>query len=297
MNIRIQGWIVALVAALFLATAGAPESSATTVSGTFTTSVGAGGISTSLFVKAGERARVQLLNTFVATWQFEVSRNNGTSWNRVRQGTATATFEADAQLSNVLYRLRASAYTSGTITYSIDNVQYQQNRVVYTNVPVGSVAYGSFGSVLAPPVAGTLYVTDIVVPRLMSATGVKVLNGATCGTDKYVAWLFDSTGLALASSALAGTTCSGTDAFQTLAFTSPVTVAAGQYLVGIRVNGTTDRTRFVAGSTFVDPVCSTTAHSSLLVGSFGSSIYGIPVPTAFTAGQCPIVQVYGSNAP
>ncbi len=282
--------------ATFLAI-GSPPAEATTVSGTFTTSVGASAISSSLYVKAGEKARVQVLNTFVGTVRLERSANNGVSWELVRSHTATATYETEAQLRDLLYRLRTTAYTSGTISYYLDNVQFSQDRTVFSNVPVGSVAYGSFGSVLIPPTAGTLYTTDIVVRRKMSVTGVKVLNGATCGTDKYVAWLFDSTGRALASSALAGTTCSGTDAFQTLAFTAPIVINPGQYFVGIRINGTTDRTRFIGASTFVDAVCSATAHSSLLVGSFSSSIYAIPVPSTFTAGQCPIVQVYGSNAP
>lgn len=268
---------------------------AASVSGTFTTSVGAGAISSSLYVPTGEKARIQVLNTFVATVRLERSANNGVSWDLVRSMTSTATFDVDVQLRDYLYRLRASAYTSGTVTFQLDNVQFRQDRVTFTNVAVGSVAYGSFGSVLAPPVAGTLYTTDIVVRRKITATGVKVLNGATCGTDKYIAWLFDSTGRALASSTLSGTTCSGTDAFQSLAFTAPILVDAGQYFVGIRVNGTTDRTRFIASNTFVDAVCSTTAHSSLLVGSFGSSIYGITVPTTFTAGQCPIVQIVGTN--
>jgi len=292
---KIHKWMLGFCIAIALALATPAE--AVTVSGTFTTNIGAGAISSSLFVVAGEPARVQILGTFSATVRLERSGNNGVSWELVESRTSTASFEVDPQTRNLRYRVRASAYTSGTVTYDLTNVQFSQDRTVFTNVPVGSVAYGSFGSHIAPPVAGTLYTTDIVVRRKITATGVKILNGATCGTDAYVAWLFDSTGKALGNSTLAGTTCSGTDAFQTLAFTQNVLLEPGQYFVGIRINGTTDRTRFIAASTFVDAVCSATAHTSLLVGSFGSSIYAIAVPSSFTANQCPIVQVYGTNAP
>jgi len=270
---------------------------AATVSGTFTTNIGAGAISSALFVKAGEKASFQLLNTFVATVQLESSRNGGLVWEPEYSSTTTVARALDAKLYDVTYRLRASAYTSGTVTYYLDNRVYVPNRVKFTNVPVGSVAYGSFGSVRLPwsgeLMIGTLFLTDLVIPRDMTVTGIGILNGATCGTDKYALWLFDGSGLAIGNTDLAGTTCSGTDAFQEIAITSEVAIKAGLYHVGARVNGSTDRTRFVAASTFPDVRTSLTQHSSILVGSFGSTIFGIPTPTTFTAAQAPIVYVYG----
>jgi len=238
--------------------------------------------------------RYQLTNTWVGTVRLERSLDGGSSYALVRSFTSTASTDLSATTTDARYRFRATAYTSGTVSYSLANVTYVTDRTLFPNIEVGSVAYGSLGSVLSPPVTGTLYVTDVVIRKDMTATGIGILNGATCGTNAYVLWLFDSSGLAVANTSLSGTTCSGTDAFQQIAFTSTKALTAGRYFIGARVNGTTDRTRFVAGSTFLGLICSATAHSSTVVGSFGSSIFAIPAPTAFTAGQCPIAYVYGS---
>lgn len=279
---------LAFVFALVLG-AGLPAH-ATTVTSTFT----ATGFSSTIFVPAGQKLRIQLLNTFVGTVKVWVSYDAGSSYQLESTNTATLVKLTDAQLRNATYKLECSAYTSGTVTYSMDSVPLPVvDRAKFSNVPVGSVAYGSFGSVLNPPVAGTLYVTDLRIGRDMTVQGIGVLNGTPCGTDKYVLWLFDSAGTALGSTSLSGTTCSGTDAFQEIALTNEVGVTAGLYHIGVRMSGTTDRTRFVAGSTFIGLKTSATAHSSFIIGSFGSAVFGIPVPTTFTAGQAPIAYVYG----
>lgn len=277
-----------LLVALLLA--GHIPTYAASVTSTFT----ATGNSTALFVPAGEKVRVQLLNVFVATVKLQVSFDAGGSYQDVNSQTTTFADVIDAQLRNALYRFLCTAYTSGTVSYDITNVPAPVlDRAKFKSIPIGAVAYGSLGSVLVPPVAGTLYTTDVVVGRDMIATGAAVLNGATCSTDKYVLWLFDYAGTAVAHTAVAGTTCSGTDAFQEIAFTQAVKIPKGLYWIGMKMNGTTDRTRFVTTATYgVDMKCSAVAHTSQIVGSFGSTINGIAVPTAFTAGQCPIAYVY-----
>jgi hypothetical protein len=272
-----------------LAVIGLSDAYGATVTGTFTTT----GSSSSVFVRAGEKVRFQLSGTFSATVNLEESNNGGLSWSLVDSFTSTVATELAPRTNDTNYRLTAFSYTSGTVTYSLTNVLYAAGRFRFTTVPTGSVAYGAFGSPLVPPVAGTLYVSDVMVTRNMTVTGIAILNGATCGTDKYVLWLFDSSGKAIGKTSLDGTTCSGTDAFQAIALTSTVQITPGQYFIGAKVNGTTDRTRFIAGNTFVDPITSATAHSNARVGSFGSDIFSIDVPTSFTAGQGPIAYLYG----
>ncbi len=80
-------------------------------------------------------------------------------------------------------------------------------------------------------VAGTIYWAEISVTRNMTLTGIGVLNGATVGTDKGVAALYDNNGVLVASSALAGATTTGANAFQQYAFTGITTIKPGRYFI------------------------------------------------------------------
>lgn len=158
-------------------------------------------------------------------------------------------------------------------------------RFRYTTVPVGSVAYGSFGNATTT-VAGTVYVADTAIPRNFTITGVGILNGGTVGTDKGIVSIYSSTGAVLGTSALAGATTAGANAFQQYALTSPIKVTGpNEYFVGYQSNGTTDNIRTVAASTFPDVL------TQSATGAFGT-IPAITPPTTFTANVGPVAYIY-----
>ena len=155
----------------------------------------------------------------------------------------------------------------------------------FQSVPIGSVAYGSFGNATTD-VNGTQYLIDVYVPLGFVATGIAVLNAGTVGTDKGLVALYDIAGNLIASSAVAGALTSGANAFQTRAFSpGPIWVPAGQYLLCYQTNGTTDNFRSVAASTFVDCI------TGSATGTFGT-LPAVTVPTTFTANVGPIAYLY-----
>jgi hypothetical protein len=134
------------------------------------------------------------------------------------------------------------------------------------------------------PATTETYIAEIIVPANMTITGIAFFNGSAVGTDKLVGILFNSSGVVVANTALAGTTATGTDAFQkidlaaTYAAKGPAT-----YYVGLQVNGTTYR------------------FNSHILGVFGASkktgeTFGTPTtitaPTTFTTAQGPIASLY-----
>lgn len=160
----------------------------------------------------------------------------------------------------------------------------KSGRSRYATVPIGSVAYSSMGT-NTTPVAGTIYWAELNIPRVITLTGASILNGGTVGTDKGIAALYDTNGALVANSATAGATTSGANAFQNFAFTSTVEVQPGRYFLAYQMNGTTDRFRSIAVSTFID---SLTASAT---GTFGT-LTALTVPTTITADVGPIGFVY-----
>lgn len=253
------------------------------VSSTFT----ALGVSSTLFVKNGEKCRLAITGTWVGTVKIQESNNGGQSYRTIE--TLTANFAQDLASTpyDRLIRLECTAYTSGTITYSFANITSNPGRIKYTNVGVGDVAYASVGTNTAPS-ATEFYLTDIIIPYpvVFSATGVGVLNGGTVGTDTMLVALYDASGSLLANSALAGATTSGANAFQQFAFLVPVVLQPGRYIVGVQISGTTTRFRTVATATNVDIV------GGSITSVFGTVPATITVPTTLTADKAPIVYLY-----
>ncbi len=152
-----------------------------------------------------------------------------------------------------------------------------------SNVPIGSVAYGSFGTNTASAAAGDTYITSIGVGANMTVTNINVLQGATVATDKWIAVLYNSAGVVIAKSAAAGVITVGANTFLVLPLTAPVAIQGpGRYYVGIQSNGNTDTLRLVAASTFIDLL------TTLTTGVFATNP-NITVPTTFTALNGPIV--------
>lgn len=159
-------------------------------------------------------------------------------------------------------------------------------KLAYSTVPVGSVAYASFGTDTTT-VQYTLYAASVDVPKGFFATGIAKLNGATVATDKHQVFLLDAAGNLVAQSAAGGATTAGANAFQKEAFSpGPVYVPPGQYFLAVQSNGATDGIRTVAASTFIDVV--TTAITGTALGTLPAWA----TPTTFTADKGPIAYLY-----
>lgn len=137
------------------------------------------------------------------------------------------------------------------------------------------------------PSATVVYLSQVFVSANATITGIKVNSGATVGTNKYLVALFDSTGAAVATSALAGVTTANADAYQTIAFTGTYAAKGpGVYWIGLYVNGTTDRFRSLAAG----------AEGKGLAGSVTGQTFGtvasVTLPTTFTADKGPVAFLY-----
>jgi hypothetical protein len=150
-----------------------------------------------------------------------------------------------------------------------------------SNIGIGSVAYGSLGTD-GVHVAGTTYFSELFIPATVSCTKLAVLNGTTAGTDKLILALYDNTGAFVIGTDTAGTTASGTDAFQEISLTATTTlVGPARYFLALQCNGTTTKTRKIAASTYLNAASSAT-------GTFGTLPTSITVPTSTTADKGPI---------
>ena len=179
--------------------------------------------------------------------------------------------------------LNAGAFVGNCSSYlGLENPQVARLRYCVVNdATTQLVANGTSTT----PVAGTIYLSELRIGTTKDLTGIGVLNAATVGTDEYIVALFDSDGTFLVSSALAGVTSSGADAFQEVPFTAAFRAVPGRYWVGVQLNGTTDRFRTIAASTYVDVLTKSSA------GAFGT-VPDQTAPTTFTADVGPIAYVY-----
>ena len=227
----------------------------------FITSAGAGTFNAGITVKSDAAGNV------AATVQGAASQSANLSEWKNNAGTVLASVSA----TGVITPTSGESYTG---------------RPKYSTVPIGSTAYASFGTDTTL-VAGTIYWAEVFIPRNITLTGVGVLNGATVGTDKWIVALYTSAGgTVAANSALAGTTSSGANAFQQIAFTSTyAAVGPARYWIAFQSNGTTDTLRTVAANTFVDVL------TKSATGTFGT-LSSLTVPTTFTADVGPIAYVY-----
>lgn len=159
-------------------------------------------------------------------------------------------------------------------------------RYRFETVPIGSVAYASFGN-NTTAVSGTIYYSDLVVTQGMVATGLGLLIGTTGGTNLGLTALYDSVGNLVASSAIAGATVGTASTIQQRAFSpGPIWVPSGQYFLVFQQNGATATIATIAASTF------TNVLTASATGTFGMLPASITVPTTFTANVGPIGYIY-----
>lgn len=206
----------------------------------------------------------------------------------VAQGWATA-LSAPSETSNNSSPVPFVPVTSGGNVSQL-NVAGQGNPATPQGpriLPNGTIlAFASLGT-NTTLVAGTLYRCEIYVPYWATWTGIGVLNGATVGTDNHIVALYDSNGVLVANSALAGALSAGANAFQQRAFTSPTApLAPGRYFIAVQSNGTTATLRTWAAANGGNQM---TASST---GTFGTLPASFTPPTTFTADVGPIAHLY-----
>lgn len=136
------------------------------------------------------------------------------------------------------------------------------------------------------PSATVVYLSQVWIPINATLTGIKVNNGATVGTNKWIVALFNASGAAVANSALAGTLSSGPDGWQTIAFTGTYAAKTGMYWIALYADGVTDRFRSVPAA----------GQYAGLTGSVSAQTFGtiasITPPTTFTADVGPVAFTY-----
>lgn len=139
----------------------------------------------------------------------------------------------------------------------------------------------------ATPSSTAVQMTQMWIPHNMTLTGVGVLNAATCGTNKWIVAIFDSSGNPLANSATAGTLCSGTSAYQKVAFTAPYVITGPRTLwIGVYADGATDRYYAVPTTGQADGLAGT------VTGQTFGTVAAVTLPTTFTADKGPVAYVY-----
>lgn len=177
----------------------------------------------------------------------------------------------------------------------VTGIAWQNALNNYSNIPIGSVAYGSLGTNTAD-VNGQLWVSSFTLPLDFTVTGIKCLAGATATTDNVIGALYkknltgggDTTMATLVgNSALAGALLAGASTFQTYAFVTPYVASAGQYYMVLQGNGTAaGAIRTIAASTYIG------ITGGSIAGTFGTLTAQITFPTSFTADKAPICFAY-----
>ena len=152
--------------------------------------------------------------------------------------------------------------------------------VLYTGVGTGSAG--------TAPSATTMYCSEIDIPSSKLLTGMAVLNGGTASTDHWIYALYDASGNLLANTATAGTTASGTNVYQQIAFTSKYyAVGPAQYFGCLQGDHT--------GSSTVTMI-KTGMQDTYLTKGQTSSVFGtlpaLTVPTTFTTAVGPYWELY-----
>jgi hypothetical protein len=137
--------------------------------------------------------------------------------------------------------------------------------------------------------------TDIFIPVNRFVTKVGFLQGGTAGTDKAAATIYDSQGVLIASSPVAGHEPERPNTFLELTITldgAGATISGvplygpGQYYIGIQLNGTAAGDIQTVASPYFD-ICA----NAVAAGVFGTFPTTVTVPTTFTTAKGPIVYV------
>lgn len=166
-------------------------------------------------------------------------------------------------------------------------------QFLVSNIPIGAIALASVGTNTTGIIQ--LWVSEIFIPCNRFAKTVGFLQGGTAGTDKAAALIYDSQGVLIASSAVAGTNLNGSaNSFLELSIsldgagatiTGVQLYGPGQYYIAIQLNGTAAGDIQTIGAPYL--LCA----GLVAAGVFGTFPATITVPTTFTAAKGPICYV------
>jgi len=206
----------------------------------------------------------------------------------IAQGWAAAASGAVARSfpSKSFSQTQAGVFGGNNVTIQSSGVgapASPQGPRILPNVPI--LAFASLGT-SAVHVAGTWYRAEIYVPHLAQWTGIGVLNGATVGTDNLMVALYDTNGVLIANSAVAGVLSAGANAMQNIALLQSPILQPGRYFVAVQCNGTTATTRRQAAANGSNTMTQSAA------GTFGTVPTSFTPPTTFTADVGPIAWLY-----
>lgn len=131
------------------------------------------------------------------------------------------------------------------------------------NAPSAVIAIGNETT----PTAGSVYYATLFISETRRVTGLSVLNGNTAATDTLVLGVLRSDGYLIATTATAGTTAAGNNAFQDILLTTPqVLTGPARYWIAYQSSGNTTRFRTVTA-----PAAGSGAFTGLLSSSFTGS--------------------------
>ena len=159
-----------------------------------------------------------------------------------------------------------------------------QGPRIWGNGPL--LAFAGLG-VDTTPVAGTLYICEMYVPYKATWTGLRVLNGSVAATDNLLVALYDTNGILITNSALAGVTATGVNTFQNVPFNNTVTLQPGRYFNMTQFNGTTTKFRPWTAANGSNQMT-----TSISGGTFGTIPTSFTPPTTFTTAVGPIAALY-----
>lgn len=235
--------------------------------------------STACFTAKGNSIRVTISGTWAGSVQFQTSRDGGVQYFPTDNFTSNATFTTDPAPQDVRYRLFITAYTSGTVSYTINDVTYSLGRLRHEVVEIGPVAYASLGTSTTATSTTSVYVSDVLVPTPFKATGIGILVGSATAATVIVA-LYDSSGLLVANSSLSGTAQTGAAAntFAETPFTSTVNLQPGVYYIGYQQSATTGTCKMIAASTY-----GRVRTKEVTGNAYGTALASFVPPTTFTA--------------
>lgn len=143
----------------------------------------------------------------------------------------------------------------------------------------GTIYYGSF--TIGPPAGGV--VTQVAAKTI---TGLSVLVGSTGGTDLWCVGLYNSAGVLVANSALAGATAGTAGTWQQFAFTTAYQAAPGTYYLALQSNGTTAHPAVYNGPALASII------SGSQTGAFGTLAAISSLSTTYTAALAPVCLPY-----
>lgn len=194
-----------------------------TVSGTFT----AVGSSSALPVKHGEYVDYSLTGSAVATVRFEVDRNGSGKWDLIAELNAAINPAARwvNEFDECKVRFRCTAYTSGTVTYSVSDLD-MEGQVIRDRygVPLATAKQSGLDLIKAQMGDGVLpYNVTVALAASSTTDGMDITitvvdkDGAAMLDSFVLEWWIseDSDGVGLTGDSYSGTVTAGTGAILT----------------------------------------------------------------------------------